>query len=323
MKDIQQSYIFLLKILFTFLIILLLPPQLIHSADSDHYSEETVISFDFENTELSQVLKQISWVTGYSFVINREYADLQITASFDNVPLHQGLKEIIGKRSYTITYEPNKTVALAIYKSSPRAPYIQRIYSSPRSNLNYTISPENIDDELPERFRRANFQDTTLQKPQLDQDQMDFQDEEDMRYDEEDPDYSEDDQYYEEENADYPEDDQYYEEENADYPEDDQYYEEENADYPEDDQYYEEDNTDYAEEDQYYEEDNTDYAEEDQYYEEDNADYPEDDQYYEEDNTNYAEEDSYYNSRQPADIDDARKEANYDSYDEYQQYYEY
>lgn len=150
------------------------------AAGPDHYSEETLISIDYEKTELGQVLKQISWITGYSFVINKEYAKLKVSGSLRDVPLHQSLKEIIGERSHTIIYEPNKTISLILYKSSPPAPYIQGVTEiyPPDS---YTIIPPGIADELRAETRDIDFnaeEEETFQDFQLNENPEDFTGEE-------------------------------------------------------------------------------------------------------------------------------------------------
>ena len=175
MKNIKLCLLSLLMIL-THLAILNLPIRFIYAADQDHYSEETVISLNFKDKSLNQVLKEISWLTGYSFAINKEYADLKVSGSLKDVPLHQGLKEILGKRSHTITYEPNKTITLAIYQSSPPIPIIQnanKLYSNP---LNYMISPHSMG-EL-----NAEISNTDLKSGILDQNEEDFIIENDDNY---------------------------------------------------------------------------------------------------------------------------------------------
>lgn len=151
MKNTRRSF-FLLHQLLTVLglifLILANPPSL-SAAEKKHYSEETIISLNFENKTLNQVLKEISWVTGYSFVINKKYADLKVSVALDKVPLHQGLKEIVGNHSHTITYEPNKTISLTLYKSSPPAPP-DKESTDLYSPLNYTIRPNKMDESASE-----------------------------------------------------------------------------------------------------------------------------------------------------------------------------
>lgn len=137
----------ILLILYVFFLVYTNPIE-VFAADSEHYSEETLISLDFENKSLKQVLKEISWATGYSFTINKEYSDLKISGSLNKVPLHQGLKEILGKHSHTITYEPNKTVSLSIYKSSPPAPFITDVTNLSVPSNYTTISPQDMEDQL-------------------------------------------------------------------------------------------------------------------------------------------------------------------------------
>jgi type II secretory pathway component GspD/PulD (secretin) len=143
MKNIETRFSSFLMIFLVHLASLSSHIHFSYAADQNHYSEETIISLNFKDKSLDQVLKEISWLTGYSFAINKEYADLKVSGSLKDVPLHRGLKEILGKRSHTITYEPNKTVTLAIYKSSPSSPTIQNAnkLSSP---FNYMIGPENM-----------------------------------------------------------------------------------------------------------------------------------------------------------------------------------
>jgi hypothetical protein len=178
MKNIKLCLLSLLMIFLTYSAILTLPIHFIYAADQDHYSEETVISLNFKDKSLNQVLKEISWLTGYSFAVNKEYADLKVSGSLKDVPLHQGLKEILGKRSHTITYEPNKTITLAIYQSSPPIPIIQNANKLNSSPLNYIISPHSMGELNTENSN------PDLKSGILDQNEEDFIIENDDNYEE-------------------------------------------------------------------------------------------------------------------------------------------
>ncbi len=211
MKDIQMSHLALAKSFLVLLTIFLIHPTLIFAADAEHYSEETLISLDFDNKSLNQVLKEISWITGYSFVINKEYAEIKVTGTLKNVPLHQGLKEIIGKRSHTITYEPNKTVSLNIYKSSPPAPHIQNLMavSTPAT---FTITPQPYN-EVSAPSSAPSFEQNVSDLEMVQDDEIENQDELDTEYDQE----YDDSEYAEEFDANYDDEGEVYKEYNDQY----------------------------------------------------------------------------------------------------------
>ena len=258
MKKIQRNHLLLPELLFAFIPFLFFLPILTHAADARHYSEETLISLYVEDKELRQVLKEISWVTGYSFVINREYAELKISTSLNNVTLHNGLKEIIGTRSHTITYEPDKTVLVAIYQSSPQAPQIQSITAT-SSGLDYTISPDSRDFIAENNTREDLLRSQYPNNRQIDLDHG-YRSEE-VNYDEENRDYVDQDMNYDEENRNYIDQDMNYDEENRDYVDQNMNYDEENRDYVDQNMNYDEENRDYVDQDMNYdEEDNRDYV---------------------------------------------------------------
>jgi outer membrane biosynthesis protein TonB len=82
-------------------------------ADGDPAS--AVFSLDFKDKPLSQVLNQISRLTGAKFLINKEYAELKVTGSLKNVTVTQALREITAELNHTIIYEADDTISLVIY----------------------------------------------------------------------------------------------------------------------------------------------------------------------------------------------------------------
>jgi hypothetical protein len=107
--------------------------------------DETVFSIEFQDKPLKRALTEISWITGYSFLMNREYAEYRITANLQDVTIHQGLKELIGDLNHTIIYEPDKTISLIIYAQSP-----PEVVSNPLLVEAPLSSRVGSQDELPE-----------------------------------------------------------------------------------------------------------------------------------------------------------------------------
>lgn len=106
---------------------------------------EVLFSIDFQDKPLKRALTEISWITGYSFLINREYADHKVSGKLENVTIHRGLKELVGDLNHTIIYEPDNTISLIIYDRSP-----PEIISDPlvvEAPLDYRVGSN---DELPE-----------------------------------------------------------------------------------------------------------------------------------------------------------------------------
>jgi hypothetical protein len=95
----------------TFLFILI--PASGQGADDD--PEQAVFSLDFKDKPLSQVLNQISKLTGAKFLVNKEYAELKVSGSLRDVTVTKGLSEIMADLNHTIIYEPDHTISLVIY----------------------------------------------------------------------------------------------------------------------------------------------------------------------------------------------------------------
>ena len=109
---------------------LLLSPEVQASSGDD------LISLNVQNKPLGEVLDQISESTGYEFTIDASWKNRPVTSSLTNVPLHDGLKRILGNLNNAIIYEADGKIRIVIHEKTPsgRTPgsYQGRTPSYPR-----------------------------------------------------------------------------------------------------------------------------------------------------------------------------------------------
>jgi hypothetical protein len=98
-------------------------------------SGDDLISLNVQDIPLGDVLDQISESTGYEFIIDASWTSLPVSASLTNVPLHNGLKRILGALNNAIIYSGDGKIRIIIYekKQSDTAPgsYQRRTPSYP------------------------------------------------------------------------------------------------------------------------------------------------------------------------------------------------
>lgn len=87
----------------------------IHNAMGQVSREEPYISLIVKNKPLGDVLKKISADTGYKFKLNNQWSGYLVSATLENMPLHQVLKRILGRLSHTIIYDSDKSIHIVIY----------------------------------------------------------------------------------------------------------------------------------------------------------------------------------------------------------------
>lgn len=109
------SYVFgsILRTALCCALLLLLIPAVGGGAEDD--PEQAVFSLDFKDKPLSQVLDQITRLTGTQFLVNKEYAELKVSGSLKDVTVIQGLREIMAEMNHTIIYEADQAISLVIY----------------------------------------------------------------------------------------------------------------------------------------------------------------------------------------------------------------
>ena len=82
---------------------------------ADHKDDE-VISLTVQNQPLSSVLRQLSEITGYTFIYDKGWADLNITARVQNVSLDKTLRKILNNFNFTILYQEDGNVRIKLYE---------------------------------------------------------------------------------------------------------------------------------------------------------------------------------------------------------------
>ncbi|MFC1817152.1 hypothetical protein ACFL0M_14725 [Thermodesulfobacteriota bacterium] len=115
----------------------------IHNAMGQVSTEEPYISLNVKNKPLGDVLKKISEDTGYKFELNDQWSGYPVYASYENVPLHQVLKRILGRLNHTIIYESDKRVNIVIYAEADSS-QIQQNQQEPAPSPE--LPPEKVDD---------------------------------------------------------------------------------------------------------------------------------------------------------------------------------
>ena len=81
----------------------------------DNSVADEIISLNATNQPLGEVLENISITASCQFSIDESWEDYPITASFDNEPLHRGLKRVFRNINNAIIYGADRTIRIIIY----------------------------------------------------------------------------------------------------------------------------------------------------------------------------------------------------------------
>jgi hypothetical protein len=81
----------------------------------DNSVADEIISLNVTNQPLGEVLENISIAAGCQFSFDENWDDYPITVSFDNKPLHRGLKRIFRNINNAVIYGADRTIRIIIY----------------------------------------------------------------------------------------------------------------------------------------------------------------------------------------------------------------
>ena len=81
----------------------------------DNSVADEIVSLNATNQPLGEVLENISITASCQFSIDESWEDYPITASFDNEPLHRGLKRVFRNINNAIIYGADRTIRIIIY----------------------------------------------------------------------------------------------------------------------------------------------------------------------------------------------------------------
>ena len=85
------------------------------TAICDNSVADEIISLNATNQPLGEVLENISIAADCQFSFDESWDDYPITASFDNQPLHRGLKRIFRNINNAVIYGADRTVNIILY----------------------------------------------------------------------------------------------------------------------------------------------------------------------------------------------------------------
>jgi hypothetical protein len=84
------------------------------SSQGGFKSGDELISLNVMNKPLGDVLKKISKITGYAFSMDEQWNDIMVSGSFENLPLHNGLKKILWNLNNAIIYGTDGIIKIVI-----------------------------------------------------------------------------------------------------------------------------------------------------------------------------------------------------------------
>ena len=113
------------------------------SSSSEIDAGEKLISLTVKNEPLGDVLYKISMATGYDIILDNKWQNYRVTASFEEVSLHKGLKRILKDLNNVIIYVSNKKIKIIIYDKSDS------------EGASYTTSDEKPLDKAPDSQRQS------------------------------------------------------------------------------------------------------------------------------------------------------------------------
>lgn len=87
---------------------------------------EKTITATFRNQPLALVLEKLSEISGYTFVYDEEWADLNVSATINGLPLDKALRRILSNFNFAIHYRENKKVRILIVGDGDAAATVAR-----------------------------------------------------------------------------------------------------------------------------------------------------------------------------------------------------
>jgi hypothetical protein len=94
---------------------------------SEKYARSAVVSLDVKNEPLGVVLDKISSDTGHKILVNREWADLPVTARLHNVTVEEGLRRLLKNFNYALVFQDNeKRISIEIHGFSSNIEPVER-----------------------------------------------------------------------------------------------------------------------------------------------------------------------------------------------------
>jgi hypothetical protein len=109
-KPVKYSYASLVRLIFLIVVFMSLHTHAAPAAGGDEG-----VSLKVSNRPLSQVLKQISNITGYTFVYSKDYADSKVSVNIVDLDLDKALRKILGNFNFAILYEDEGNIRIMIY----------------------------------------------------------------------------------------------------------------------------------------------------------------------------------------------------------------
>ena len=85
------------------------------SAISDNSVADEIVSLNVTNRPLGEVLENLSIAADCQFSFDESWEEYPLTASFDNEPLHRGLKLLFRNINNAVIYGADRTVKIIIY----------------------------------------------------------------------------------------------------------------------------------------------------------------------------------------------------------------
>jgi hypothetical protein len=79
---------------------------------------ERLLTLDIRERPLKEVLQRLSGHTGYTFIFDTAWGGHPVSATFKNVPLHTGLRQILGNWSHALVFLPAKKIKIIILERS-------------------------------------------------------------------------------------------------------------------------------------------------------------------------------------------------------------
>lgn len=90
------------------------------SAGNESNAGDELISLKVKDEPLGNVLNKISTATGYDISLDNKWQNYRVTASLEDISLHEGLKRILRDLNSAIIYTSGRKIKIVIYdKTAP------------------------------------------------------------------------------------------------------------------------------------------------------------------------------------------------------------
>lgn len=149
MKNLRRLYTF--SLVNSILLFLCYPALSLDIEDLYYHTDNAiphkVVSMDFKQAALNDVLKIFSQQSGLNFIASSDIADKTIDLYLDNVPVEEALERILFANDLTYELKPNSNIFVVKQLNKPQQTLITRVYHLKHATVPASKMVKQIDED--------------------------------------------------------------------------------------------------------------------------------------------------------------------------------